>query len=103
MMLHCMAKNPDVQEQLYNEIKSVLGERTQPTPEDLRKMPYLKGCIMESFRYLYTVEPPNKGHFGTNINSAVLSLVERLSSSRRFSMYENHREDNILRLEQCPL
>ena len=40
----------------------------------------------------YTVEPPNKGHFGNNINSAVLSLVERLSSSRRFTMYGNYRE-----------
>ena len=32
---------------------------------------------------------PNKAHFGDNIiiiNSAVLSLIERLSSSRRFSM-----------------
>ena len=27
-----------------------------------------------------TVEPPNKGHVGDNINSAVLSFVERLSS-----------------------
>ena len=26
---------------------------------------------------LYTVEPPNKGHFGDNINSAVVSFVER--------------------------
>ena len=24
--------------------------------------------------------PPNKGHFGDNINSAVVSFVERLSS-----------------------
>ena len=40
-----------------------------------------------------TVEPPNKGHFGdNNINPAVLSLVERLSSSRRFSMYRNYGE-----------
>ena len=31
-----------------------------------------------------TMEPPNKGHFGDNINSAVLSFVERFSSSRRF-------------------
>ena len=30
-----------------------------------------------------TVEPLNKGHFGDNINSLVLSFVERLSSSRR--------------------
>ena len=34
-----------------------------------------------------TVEPLNKGHFGNNINSAVVSFVERLSSSRRFKMY----------------
>ena len=29
-----------------------------------------------------TVKPPNKGHIGDNINSAVLSLIERLSSFR---------------------
>ena len=50
-MLHCMARNPEVQEKLYTEIKSVLGDRTRPTPEDLAKMPYLKGCMLESFRY----------------------------------------------------
>ena len=34
-----------------------------------------------------TVKPPNKGHFGNNINSSLLSFVQRLSSSRRFKMY----------------
>ena len=34
-----------------------------------------------------TVEPMNKGHFGDNIKSAVVSFVERLSSLRRFKMY----------------
>ena len=34
-----------------------------------------------------TVKPPNKGHFGNNINLSLLSFVERLSSSRRFKMY----------------
>ena len=29
---------------------------------------------------VYTAEPPNKGHIGDNINSAVVSFVERLSS-----------------------
>ena len=29
-----------------------------------------------------TVEPPNKGHVGDNINSTVLSFIERLSSFR---------------------
>ena len=34
-----------------------------------------------------TVEPLNKGHVGDNLNSAVVSFVERLSSSRKFKMY----------------
>ena len=52
--------------------------------------------IGDSVSSFNTVEPPNKGHFGNNTNSAVMSLIERLSSSRSFQMYGNHREDNIL-------
>ena len=44
-----IAKNPEVQERLYNEIKTVLGDRP-PTAEDLAAMPYMKGCVLESFR-----------------------------------------------------
>lgn len=54
-MLYCMAKNPEAQEELYRQIRSVLGERAQPTAEDLSKIPLLKGCMMESFRYNLTV------------------------------------------------
>ena len=50
--------------------------------------------------YISTVEPPNKGHFGDNINSAVVSFVERLSSLRRFKMYW---ETNFWDLDLCPL
>ena len=46
------------------------------------------------------MEPPNKGHFGDNINSAVLSFVERLSSSRWF---KNYMETNFWDLALCPL
>ena len=49
-MLYHMAQNPEAQERLYEEIKSVVGEGHEPTPEDLSKMPYLKGCVLESFR-----------------------------------------------------
>ena len=59
-MLHCMAKNPEAQEKLYKEIQTVLGERTQPTVEDLREMPYLKGCMMECLRYLLDTANRNK-------------------------------------------
>ena len=37
-----------------------------------------------------------KGHIGDNINSAVLSFIERLSSLRG-------RESNFWDLKQCPL
>ena len=37
------------------------------------------------------------------INLDVLYLVERLSSSKRFSMYGNYREDNILGPETASL
>ena len=42
---------------------------------------------------LCTVEPPNKGHVGDNINSAVLSFIERLSSFRGSQM--SYRENNF--------
>ena len=50
---------------------------------------YMLNLISASFgqlMYMYTVEPPNKGHVGDNIDSAVVTFVERLSSSRRFKM-----------------
>ena len=40
----------------------------------------LIACLL-TFQY-NTVEPPNKEHVGDNINSAVLSFIERLSSFR---------------------
>ena len=39
-----------------------------------------------------TVKPSNKGHVGDNINSHALSLVEWLSSSRRFKLYCYYRD-----------
>ena len=45
--------------------------------------------------HVYVVEPLNKGQFGDDINLAVLSFMERLSSTRRFSMYWNYRESNF--------
>ena len=42
------------------------------------------------FMFANTVKPLNKGHFGNNSNSSLLSFVERLSSSRRFKMYSQN-------------
>lgn len=53
-LLFELAKRPEIQHKLYSEIKSVLGDSKQPTTEDLSKMPYMKGCVLESFRYCGT-------------------------------------------------
>lgn len=49
-LLHAMAKYPEVQERLYLELKSVLGDSRYVTSEHLQQLPYLKGCMLESFR-----------------------------------------------------
>ena len=51
---------------------------------------------------LSTVEPPNKGHVGDNINSAVLSFIERLSSFRGSKCTKTMGRVIFLDLEQCP-
>ena len=42
--------------------------------------------------HIITVNPLNKGHVRDNINSHAFSLVDRLSSSRRFKLYCYYRE-----------
>ena len=49
-LLHAVAKHPEVQERLYEELRSVLGDSSYITAEHLSQLPYLKGCMLESFR-----------------------------------------------------
>ena len=48
-------------------------------------LPFIETVYPDGHRFI--VEPPNKGHFGDNINSADVSFVERLFSLRRFKIY----------------
>ena len=49
--MYFMAKHPEAQERLYHEVVGVMGGSKYPTPEQLSQMPYMKGCVLESFRY----------------------------------------------------
>ena len=49
-VLYNLAKNPDVQEKLYKEIKQVLPNNEPITPEILSKLPYVKAVVKETFR-----------------------------------------------------
>ena len=53
-VLYLMAKNPEKQEILRQEILSVLGDQTIATPTRLAEMPYLKAWVRETLR-LYPV------------------------------------------------
>jgi len=52
-LFYLLAKNPQVQQRLYDEIDATLGKRTI-TLDDLKKLPYLKMVIDETLR-LYPV------------------------------------------------
>ncbi|CAA7022483.1 unnamed protein product [Microthlaspi erraticum] len=46
-----LVKNPEIQERLYDEIKSVIGEEEgEIEEEEMKKMPYLKAVVLEGLR-----------------------------------------------------
>ncbi len=47
---HCLAKHPEIQKKVYEEIKEVLGDVETPTMQDLNKLNYLEKVIKESLR-----------------------------------------------------
>ncbi|XP_061400831.1 probable cytochrome P450 12c1, mitochondrial, partial [Musca vetustissima] len=49
-VLLCMAKNPEKQEKLRQEILTNIGRTEKFTMENMKNLPYLKACIKESLR-----------------------------------------------------
>lgn len=49
--MYCLAKNPDKQEKLRNELITVLPDKDTPlTGESMKNMPYLRGVLKEALR-----------------------------------------------------
>jgi hypothetical protein len=50
--LYNLAKNPDKQQKLFEELQRYVPDKDQPvTPDILNELKYLKACIKESMRY----------------------------------------------------
>ena len=50
--MYCLAKNPDIQEKLYNETKKAVGENGEITADNISKLTYVKAVLKETFRYI---------------------------------------------------
>ncbi|XP_058818870.1 cytochrome P450 CYP12A2-like [Topomyia yanbarensis] len=58
-VLYCLAMNPDKQEKLRQELRTILPYKDSPlTPENMRNLPYLRACIKEGLR----ICPPTAGN-----------------------------------------
>lgn len=50
--MYCLAKNPEIQDKLYNETQTVLGENGEITAENISKLTYVKAVLKEAFRFV---------------------------------------------------
>ena len=48
--LYNLARFPDVQEKLFQEIDGVVGKNSTVTTQNISKLSYLKACLKESMR-----------------------------------------------------
>lgn len=52
--LYCLAKNPEMQDEIYNNIRTVVGDNEEITPEILGKISHVKASFKEALR-LYPI------------------------------------------------
>lgn len=116
-VLLCIATNPEKQEILREEIKSILPTKnSELTVENMKNMPYLRACIKESIR-LYPIGPGTirrtnqnleiDGYFvpsGTDFSMQTEMLMresEYFSEAEKFIPERWLREGNPAK-SQCP-
>uniref|UniRef100_A0A182QCA7 Cytochrome P450 n=1 Tax=Anopheles farauti TaxID=69004 RepID=A0A182QCA7_9DIPT len=66
-ILYCLAKSPEKQAKLREELRRIIPHRDSPlTPDSVRNLPYLRACIKEGLR-LHQPTPANVRKVGHNI------------------------------------
>ncbi|XP_053692438.1 probable cytochrome P450 12a5, mitochondrial [Sabethes cyaneus] len=88
-ILYCLARNPEKQEKLRQELRTILPKKDSPlTPENMRNMPYLRACIKEGLRLCPPITGTARGvgrnivlqgyqiPKGTNVAMAAMTLLQ---------------------------
>ena len=76
-VLYNLARHPEVQENLYKEVTSVLGKDGDVTPGSLAKLSYLKACVKESARRVLCETVFVKGKWRTTwLSEALLKTLK---------------------------
>lgn len=58
--IYQLSQNPDKQEILYNELKSIMPDVRSPVDTKiLEQMPFLRACIKETLRYVHADHCPS--------------------------------------------
>ncbi|CAD6992842.1 unnamed protein product [Ceratitis capitata] len=66
-LLLCIAKNPEKQQKLFEEIKRILPQKeSQLTIENMQNLPYMRACIKEGIRY-YPILPGTVRRLPTDV------------------------------------
>jgi len=50
-LLYQLARNPDKQERIFRELEPIIKPKGRLDSDVLQKIPYLKACFRESFRF----------------------------------------------------
>ena len=66
-LLHELAKHPEIQEQVRQEVLKIVGPSGQPTFEHLQKMSLVRSCVRETLR-LYPATPVTAREIMNDVN-----------------------------------
>lgn len=70
--MYILGKNPDIQKKLYEEIKNYIDNGGQFDSDGVQKMPYLRGLMKETQRY---ISDPDTITSYSPINSSNISII----------------------------
>ncbi|XP_071959585.1 1,25-dihydroxyvitamin D(3) 24-hydroxylase, mitochondrial-like [Antedon mediterranea] len=94
-ILYCLAKNPQCQERLYEEVKRVFPEGITPTKDHYNQMSYLKAVMQETQR-LFPIVPgvsriiqEDKEINGFNIPAGKTVVLDTYSVTRNPEYFED--------------